>query len=71
MTVRIESPPRILRLPEVEQATGLSRPTIYRLMRNNRFPISIQIGPRAVGWHAEEIYAFNANHQRTLILSGT
>lgn len=41
---------RILRLPETEAYTGLSRATIYRLKKRGEFPPSIPIGPRCRGW---------------------
>ncbi|MGV6396773.1 AlpA family transcriptional regulator [Pseudomonas caspiana] len=41
---------RILRLPEVELRTGFKRAHIYSLMTQGRFPKSVQLGPRAVGW---------------------
>ncbi len=46
---------RIWRLPEVMAHTGLSRSTIYDKMKNGEFPLSINLGPRAVGWIAEEV----------------
>ncbi len=45
----------ILRLPEVRDATGLSRSTIYAAVRNKRFPRPVKLGVRAVGWRASEI----------------
>ena len=45
----------IWRLPEVMARTGLSRSTIYDKMKNGEFPLSINLGPRAVGWIAEEV----------------
>lgn len=41
---------RILRLPSVELLTGFKRAHIYSLISQGRFPQSIQLGPRAVGW---------------------
>lgn len=41
---------RILRLPSVEHLTGFKRAHIYSLISQGRFPKSIQLGPRAVGW---------------------
>jgi prophage regulatory protein len=41
---------RILRLPEVKAATGLSRSTIYSQMIEGCFPKPISLGARAVGW---------------------
>jgi prophage regulatory protein len=50
----------IRRLPAVKAQTGLSRSTIYDLIRANRFPRQIRVGPRAVGWLASEIDAYLA-----------
>ena len=41
---------RILRLPEVQNMTGFKRAHIYSLINQGRFPKSVQLGPRAVGW---------------------
>ncbi|MGE8050700.1 AlpA family transcriptional regulator [Pseudomonas monteilii] len=41
---------RILRLPDVELRTGFKRAHIYSLMSQGRFPKSIQLGSRSVGW---------------------
>ncbi|MNP44052.1 Prophage CP4-57 regulatory protein (AlpA) [compost metagenome] len=41
---------RILRLPEVQIRTGFKRAHIYSLINQGRFPKSVQLGPRAVGW---------------------
>jgi prophage regulatory protein len=49
---------RILRLPDVVTVTGLSRPTIYRLMQAGRFPNRRQLGIKSVGWVAEEIQSW-------------
>lgn len=46
---------RILRLPNVELLTGFKRAHIYSLMTQGRFPKSIQLGPRAVGWDSHAI----------------
>ncbi|GGX99957.1 MULTISPECIES: helix-turn-helix transcriptional regulator [Vogesella] len=40
----------ILRLPQVVAMTGLSKSSLYGLMRKSQFPASISLGPRAVGW---------------------
>ncbi len=45
----------IWRLPEVMARTGLSRATIYHKMSLDEFPQSINLGPRAVGWIADEV----------------
>jgi prophage regulatory protein len=45
----------ILRRPEVERITGLSRATIYQEMAEGAFPIPVRIGKRAVGWQKRKI----------------
>lgn len=45
----------VLRLPEVQQQTGLSRSAIYQRISENKFPKSINLGARAVGWLASDI----------------
>jgi len=40
----------ILRRPQVEHRTGLSRSTIYAMMAEGDFPKPIRLGKRAVGW---------------------
>ena len=46
---------QILRRPQVQERTGLSQASIYRLIRLGRFPRPIRIGVRAVGWRQEEL----------------
>ncbi len=45
----------ILRLPTVKARTGLSRSTIYLRISEGRFPKSVALGGRAVGWIEEEV----------------
>ena len=45
----------ILRLPEVSQATGLSRSTIYRLVQTGNFPPPLKLTARTIGWHSTDI----------------
>lgn len=50
-----ERRPRVLRRPEVTRRTGLGRSTLYAYMQAGRFPDSVPIGPRAVGWLDEDV----------------
>jgi prophage regulatory protein len=50
--------PQIVKRPAVEAATGLSRSSLYRLAAAGQFPRPIRLGPRAVGWRADEIAAW-------------
>jgi prophage regulatory protein len=45
----------VWRDPRVEKESGLSKSTRWRLEKAGEFPKKIQLGPRAVGWRAEEI----------------
>jgi len=45
----------VLRRPDVEALTGLSRSTIYKFMKDGTFPKAVKIGPRAVGWRRADI----------------
>jgi prophage regulatory protein len=49
------TPARILRMPEVQNRTGLSRTTLYLLTQKNQFPKNCQLGSRAVGWLEADI----------------
>jgi prophage regulatory protein len=49
---------RLLRLPEVIEITGLGRDTIYRYIREGRFPRQRRISERASGWREDEIGAW-------------
>lgn len=49
---------RILRRPEVEKKTGLSRSTIYANIHAGTFPSPVRIGKRAVGWRETDIEEF-------------
>lgn len=41
---------RLLRLPDVEALTGCKKSTIYKLMKEGRFPSSVRITDRASAW---------------------
>ena len=44
-----------VRLPEVKAITGLSKTSIYELIRANSFPPPVRIGSRSVAWIKLEI----------------
>ena len=46
---------RILRLPDVENTTGLKRSSIYSYIKDGRFPKPVPLGTRAVGWLQSDI----------------
>lgn len=46
---------KIIRLPAVQNRTGLSRSAIYLKISKGEFPSSISLGVRAVGWLEEDV----------------
>ena len=55
---------KLLTRQQIEEITGLTRSTIYRLMRSGQFPEPIRIGPRAVRWPQSEIESWIADRPR-------
>jgi prophage regulatory protein len=51
--------PRILRRPQVEASTGLSRSTLYAMMAEGEFPQPVRLGKRAVGWSEAAIAPYS------------
>lgn len=51
---------RILRRPDVEARTGLSRSTLYAWMARGDFPQPVALGARLVGWRESDIDAWLA-----------
>ncbi|WP_046168875.1 helix-turn-helix transcriptional regulator [Chromobacterium vaccinii] len=45
----------MLRLPDVMKVTGLSRSSLYALIKQGQFPRQIQLGPRAVAWLSSDV----------------
>lgn len=54
------SNPIILRRPQVEARTGLSRSTLYQYIQDGLFPTPVSLGARAVGWLESEVTAWIA-----------
>lgn len=46
---------RLRRMQWVLDATGLSKSSVYELMREGRFPKSVRLSARSVGWSEAEI----------------
>jgi prophage regulatory protein len=60
---------RIIRLKEVMERTGLGRSSIYKLQAEGRFPKSIALTDRAIGFYAYEVDAWiqeklDARHEK-------
>ncbi|MDZ4124446.1 MAG: AlpA family phage regulatory protein [Hydrogenophaga sp.] len=57
----------IWRLPRVIGTVGMGRSWIYLAMAQGRFPSSVQLGARAVGWKRTEIEAWLDSRQRSVL----
>jgi len=49
---------RLIRMPELEVLTGLSRATIYRLIRQGRFVAPVALAANSRGWFASQVRAW-------------
>lgn len=50
--------PSLLRLAGVEQRTGLKRSTIYKLVKEGKFPKPISLTERCVAWQSSAVDAW-------------
>jgi len=49
---------KLLRRPEVEPRTGLSRSTLYDWMQRGEFPQPVKLGARLVAWRESDVVAW-------------
>ena len=49
---------RLMRRPDVQNVTGLSRSTIYAMMAEGTFPKPVKLGKRAVAWREADVKAW-------------
>lgn len=49
---------KLLRRPEVEARTGLSRSTLYDWMKRGAFPQPVKLGARLVAWRESDVAAW-------------
>ncbi|MBT4123308.1 MAG: AlpA family phage regulatory protein [Candidatus Ruthia sp.] len=52
---------KIIKLFEVTTSTKLSRPTIYRLIKQGKFPKQIKLSERSSGWIEQEVIDYINN----------
>lgn len=52
------APDRIIRSKEVQELTGLSRTTIWRLERKGEFPARVPLTSGSIGWRLNEVQAW-------------
>jgi prophage regulatory protein len=49
---------KVIRWKELKQMLGLSRSTVFRMIKAGVFPKHFQIGPNSVGWYEDEVIDF-------------
>ena len=52
----MENKIKILKCKDVLQITSLSTSTMYRMIKQNRFPAPIKLSTHAAGWIESEVY---------------
>ncbi len=60
MATQILTTITILRRPDVQARTGLSRSAIYAGIKAGTFPPQIRLGPQTVGWLESDVQNFLA-----------
>lgn len=67
MNQTVQHPPIDLLLPRrtVEKQAGISRATIYRMMKAGKFPHPVSIGTGAVRWKQSDVTAWQASLTKT------
>lgn len=51
---------RLMRRPEVLRVSGLSRSSMYRLIKKLEFPCPVRLSAKTVGWPASQVNAWVA-----------
>jgi prophage regulatory protein len=55
MSDSISNTSSIIRRKQVQERTGLSRSSIYKLMKEGKFPKSVALSQRSIGWRSSHI----------------
>ena len=64
MTEERTSNDRIMKLREVSGMTGLSRSSIYALIKKGEFPAQVKLSVRSSGWFWSEVKAWMESRPR-------
>lgn len=55
LTVTPTRPGKLIRLPVVEERTGLKKSTLYAQVKARTFPAPVRLSARAVAWRDDDI----------------
>ncbi|MPV69211.1 helix-turn-helix transcriptional regulator [Burkholderia sp. BE17] len=56
---------KLLRLVGVLDTVGVKKTTLYRWIREGKFPAPVQLGSRSVGWRATDVQQWVESRQST------
>ncbi|WP_175822165.1 AlpA family phage regulatory protein [Burkholderia sp. BCC0419] len=56
---------KLLRLVGVLDTVGVKKTTLYRWIREGKFPAPVQLGSRSVGWRATDVQNWVESRQST------
>ena len=56
----------LLRLAQVEAATGLKKSAIYSKIKTGGFPSAVRLGSRSVAWRSDEIQRWIEERPRAM-----
>lgn len=59
-----EQSPTLLRISAVTARIGLSKPSIYRLIKEGEFPEPVRLSKNAVAWRIEDLVEWEASRPR-------
>lgn len=59
-TETMENVNKIIRLPAVLDMIGMSKPSVYNMIKRGDFPAPIKLGPKASGWLVNEVQGWIA-----------
>lgn len=51
----MENVNKVIRLPAVIDMIGMSKPTVYNMIKRGAFPAPIKLGQKASGWLVSEV----------------
>lgn len=52
---------RFIKIPKVLELTQIGRTTLWRLVKNGKFPKPIHIGPNSIAWRESDYESWAAN----------
>jgi prophage regulatory protein len=63
-------PTKLIKLPTVVELTTLSKSTIYKMVKDGKFPKPVQLSERATGWRVSDVDAWLNNLAPTVTAGG-